>query len=198
MSSLDVEAAQIKRGSYLMLVGGCNDCHTPWIFDEKLGIPRPDMTRMLSGHPEDGPDPVSTLSRGDIGIIGPTFTSFAVPFGIVYSPNLTPDVDTGIGGWTEQMFLDIFRKGRHLGGNGRGVLPPMPWWWFRNFPDEDLRAMYAYLRSIPPIKNHVPSPKVPEEAIWQIRDSMDQWVTELPQEEWAAKPPAEEETPDSD
>jgi hypothetical protein len=122
-----------------------------------------------------------------MGLIGPTFTSFALPFGIVYSVNLTPDVNTGIGTWTEEMFIDIFRKGRHLGGQGRGVLAPMPWWWFRNLPDDDLKALYAYLRSIPPISNHVPSPNVPEEVIWQLRDSVDQWVTELPQEEWAAE-----------
>jgi hypothetical protein len=122
-----------------------------------------------------------------MGLIGPTFTSFALPFGIIYSLNLTPDMDTGIGSWTEEMFLDIFRKGRHLGGNGRGVLPPMPWLWIRNLSDDDLRAVYAYLRSIPPISNAVPEPKMAEEVIWQLRDSFDQLAAELPQEEWATK-----------
>lgn len=178
---------QIRRGRYIVRIGSCNDCHTPWIFDEELGMPRPDMTRMLSGHPEGAPDPEGTIGPRDIALIGPTFTSFLLPFGTVYSMNLTPDVDTGIGTWTEKMFLDIFRTGRHLGGNGRGVLPPMPWFWIRNLSDDDLRAVYVYLNSIPPIRNSVPSPKVPEEVIWQLRDSFDRYADQLPQEEWAAK-----------
>jgi cytochrome c553 len=178
---------QILRGQYLMRVGSCNDCHTPWVFDEALGMPRPDMSRMLSGHPHGGPDPEGAIGAHDIGLIGPTFTSFTLPFGTIYSANLTPDMDTGIGSWTEQMFLDIFRRGRHLGGEGRGVLPPMPWFWIRNLSDDDLRAVYAYLQSIPPISNAVPEHKIPEEVIWKLRDSMDQLAKELPQEEWAAR-----------
>ena len=178
---------QILRGQYLVRIGSCNDCHTPWHFDEQLGMPRPDMSRMLSGHPKGGPNPEGTIGPHDIGLIGPTFTSFALPFGTIYSVNLTPDMDTGIGTWTEEMFLDIFRKGRHLGGNGRGVLPPMPWFWIRNLTDDDLRAIFAYLNSIPPIRNEVPSPDVPEEVIWKVRDSLDQLASELPQENWAAK-----------
>lgn len=180
------EEEKISRGQYLVRIGSCNDCHTPWVFDEELGMPRPDMTRMLSGHPEGAPDPQGTLGPQDVGIIGPTFTSFALPFGVIYAMNLTPDMDTGIGSWTEQMFVDIFRKGRHLGGNGRGVLPPMPWFWIRNLSDEDLRAVYAYLHSIPPVRNAVPEPTVPEEVIWKLRDGFDLFAARLPQEEWAA------------
>ena len=117
----------VKRGQYLVRIGSCNDCHTPWMFDEALRMPRPDMTRMLSGHPKDAPNPMGTLGQSDIALIGPTFTSFALPFGVIYSANLTPDPESGIGTWTEEMFIDIFRKGRHLGGDGRGVYPPMPW-----------------------------------------------------------------------
>ncbi len=51
----------------------------------------------------------------------------------------------------------------------------------------DLKAVFAYLNSIPPIRNAIPDPKIPEEVIWQLRDSFDQMVLELPQEEWAAK-----------
>lgn len=178
---------RISRGQYLVRVGSCNDCHTPWVFDPELGIPRPDMSRMLSGHPADGPDPQGTPGPQDMGLIGPTFTSFALPFGTLYAPNLTSDVDTGIGGWTEEMFIDVFRKGRHLGGDGRGVLPPMPWLWIRNLSDEDLRAVYAYLRSTPPVYNPVPEHKVSEEAIWMLRDSLDRLAADLPQEKWAAR-----------
>jgi len=172
--------AQIERGAHLVVSSGCHDCHTPWVYDPELGMPAPDMSRALSGHPEGAPDPGGALGPNDIGLIGPTFTSFKLPFGIVYSMNLTPDIDTGIGSWTEEMFLDIFRKGRHLGGGGRPPLPPMPWLWYRAMPDADLVAVFAYLRSVAPIRNDVPSPKVPEQALWALRDGFDKIVAQQP------------------
>jgi hypothetical protein len=159
---------QIERGRFLVSFGSCNDCHTPWTFDPSLGLPVPDMTRMLSGHPEGVPDSAGALGAGDAMLVGPTFTSFTLPFGTVYAMNLTPDLETGTGTWTEEMFVDIFRKGKHLGGNGRGVLPPMPWNWVRMASDEDLVAIFAYLRSVPPLVNNVPSANVPEPAIDQL------------------------------
>jgi hypothetical protein len=151
----------VERGRILVMSGSCNDCHTPWAYNEKLGAPGPDWSRMLSGHPSDGVDPSGELGPGDIGLIGPTFTSFKLPFGVTYAMNLTPDIDTGTGSWTEQMFIDIFRKGRHLGGNGRPVYPPMPWHYMRYLSDDDLKAIFAYLRSVPPLRNMVPTEKIP-------------------------------------
>jgi mono/diheme cytochrome c family protein len=165
----------VARGKLLVVSSGCNDCHTPWHVDPELGVPAPDWSRMLSGHPEGGPDPQGEIGPADIGIIGPTFTSFKLPFGITYSMNLTPDIDTGTGSWTEKMFIDIFRKGRHLGGDGRPVYPPMPWDSYRNRSDEDLKAMFAYLRSIPPLRNMPPTEKVPppvEGAIVELNDKI--------------------------
>lgn len=160
--------AQVKRGEQLVTFGTCSDCHTPWVFDPKAGAPVPDMTRFLSGHPSDAPDPYSELKPGDIAVVGPTFTSFKLPFGTVYTLNLTPDVETGTGSWTEEMFLKMFRTAKHLGGDGRPILPPMPWWGLASLSDEDLRSIFAYLRSLPPIRNGVPSPKVPEAAMAPI------------------------------
>jgi mono/diheme cytochrome c family protein len=151
----------VERGKMLVLSGACNDCHTPWRFDPELGMPAVDWSRMLSGHPEGAPDPEGELGPGDAAVIGPTSTSFKLAFGTTYATNLTPDVDTGIGAWTEKMFVDVFRKGRHLGGDGRPVYPPMVWDWVRSLPDEDLKAMFAYLRSIPPLRNMAASEKVP-------------------------------------
>jgi mono/diheme cytochrome c family protein len=159
---------QVKRGEQLVMFGTCSDCHTPWQFDPKAGAPVMDMTRYLSGHPSDAPDPYSELKPGDIGVIGPTFTSFKLPFGIVYAVNLTPDVETGTGSWTEEMFLRMFHTAKHLGGHGRPILPPMPWYGVTSLSDDDLRAIFAYLRSLPPIHNGVPSPKVPEQAMRAI------------------------------
>lgn len=168
---------QIKRGELLVSIGSCNDCHTPWTYNEEIGMPVPDMTRMLSGHPEGAPDPFGTLGPGDALLVGPTFTSFTLAFGTTYALNLTPDLQTGSGTWTEQMFLDIFRTGKHLGGNGRSVLPPMPWNWHAKAPDEDLIAIFAYLRSIPPLVNNVQSVKVPEPAIAQITEITEMMVS---------------------
>ncbi|HEY3349416.1 MAG TPA: hypothetical protein VGM13_06560 [Thermoanaerobaculia bacterium] len=166
---------QIARGKLLVVSSGCNDCHTPWVLNPELGVPAPDWSRMLSGHPEGGPDPQGEVGPADIGLIGPTFTSFKLPFGITYSMNLTPDIDTGTGSWTEKMFIDIFRKGRHLGGDGRPVYPPMPWDSYRSRSDEDLRAIFAYLRSIPPLRNLPPTEKVPppvEGAIIELNNKV--------------------------
>lgn len=115
----------VERGELLVRVGGCNDCHTPQKFDEALGAPVPDVSRRLSGHPEGAPEPEGTLGPRDQAVIGATFTSFKLPFGVVYTTNLTPDA-TGLGDWTEQDFIRTMRTGRHM-GVGRAVLPPMPW-----------------------------------------------------------------------
>ncbi|MGQ0507695.1 MAG: diheme cytochrome c-553 [Myxococcaceae bacterium] len=161
-----VNPAEIKRGEYLVHVGGCNDCHTPWAFNSELGVPLQDMTKMLSGHPEGAPDPAGKYAKPDMAVIGPTFTAFAMPFGIVYSPNLTPDKDSGIGTWTQEMFIKSMRTGRHMGGekSARPIYPPMPWQSVARMTDPDLKAVFAYLQSIPAIKNTVPDPKVPPEA----------------------------------
>lgn len=172
--------AQIERGRYLVEFGGCNDCHTPWTFNPELGMPVPDFNRRLSGHPKGAPRPGGSLGPGDMALIGPTFTAFLQPFGTVYSVNLTPDVDTGIGSWTEKMFLDSIRTGRHLGGSGRPVLPPMPFLAVNQLSDEDLVSVFAYLRSVPPVSNLVPSPEVSEPAMWAMRDAFDKILGRAP------------------
>jgi hypothetical protein len=157
----------VKRGEVLVKAGGCNDCHTPMKFDEKLGMPVPQMDRMLSGHPPGAPPPKSTLAEGDQAVIGPTFTSFRLPFGVVYAANLTPDGETGLGTWTEKMFIATMRTGKHMGG-GRPVLPPMPWMDLSELSDDDLAAIFAFLRTIPRISNPVPFPDVSREAFAEI------------------------------
>jgi mono/diheme cytochrome c family protein len=175
------QAAAIERGEYIVESSGCQHCHTPWIFDKELGVPRPDRTRMLSGHPAGAPDPMSKYTAPDMAVIGPTFTSFAMPFGIVYSPNLTPDKDTGLGTWTEGMFIKTMRTGRHMGGEktARPILPPMPWDQLNALTDDDLKAVFAYLRSIPPIKNVVQDPKVPPQALQQIGVALDKTLEQM-------------------
>ena len=152
---------RIARGEYLVTIGGCNDCHTPF----KMGPngPEPDMSRMLSGHPESvkmGPPP--KLGKGPWVWAGAgTNTAFAGPWGVSYARNLTPDRLTGIGIWNEEIFMKTIRTGRHWGVS-RPILPPMPWFNYAKATDEDLKAIFAYLRSIKPIRNEVPDAIVAE------------------------------------
>ena len=90
-------------------------------------------------------------------------TAFAGPWGISYSANLTPDKNTGLGIWTEDMFLKAMKTGKHM-GTSREIQPPMPWPWIGKATDEDLKAIFAYLQSIPPIVNHVPDYEPPAPA----------------------------------
>ena len=146
--------AVVQRGEYLVKIMGCNDCHTPW----KMGPqgPEPDMTRFLSGHPEQiGPLPNAKAPEPFIWAGFPTNTAFTGPWGVSYAFNLTPEQNTGLGIWTEEMFVKTIRTGRHM-GTSRPINPPMPWPAYRNATDEDLKAVYAYLRTIKPIKNRVP------------------------------------------
>jgi len=153
-----------KRGEYLVMVGGCNDCHTP-LKMTPIG-PMPDMERMLSGHPEGQLDPAGTPGKTDLALSGPDLTSWKLPFGIVYARNLTPD-KTGLGEWTEAQFIKSMRTGRHQ-GEGRALLPPMPWYNVGGMTDDDLKAVWAYLHSTKPVKNSVPDPKVPPPVLEQF------------------------------
>jgi hypothetical protein len=83
------------------------------------------------------------------------------PWGVSFSRNLTPDQSTGIGSWTEEMFIKTIRDGKHQ-GEGRALLPPMPWQMYAQMTDDDLKAIFAFLRSLPAIANAVPDPIPPE------------------------------------
>lgn len=148
------DAAAVARGKYLVTAAGCNDCHTPW----KMGAngPEPDMSLMLSGHPASMTLPPPPAPSGPWITSGAASnTAWSTPLGVAYTANLTPDPETGLGQWTEQQFLDTIRTGRRQ-GRGRELLPPMPWPAFKNYNDADLKGIFAYLRSIPPVKNKVP------------------------------------------
>ena len=155
-------AANVKRGEYLVSIMGCNDCHTPWKMGPKG--PEPDMERFLSGHPEQiGPLPMAKDAAPFLWSGFATNTAFSGPWGVSYAFNLTPDQNTGLGIWTEEMFVQTIRTGRHMGVS-RPINPPMPWPAYRNATDEDLKSVYAYLRTIKPIKNRVPEYKSPDDS----------------------------------
>jgi len=154
-------AGDVKRGEYVVTIGSCNDCHTPW----KMGAkgPEPDFTRRLSGHPAEMVMPPAPKPTGPWLWAGAaTNTAFAGPWGVSYTFNLTPEPNTGLGIWTEEMFMQAIRTGKHMGVS-RPINPPMPWPAYRNATDDDLKAIYAYLRTIKPIVNHVPAYQPVEE-----------------------------------
>jgi mono/diheme cytochrome c family protein len=118
--------SQIDRGKYLVVVAGCNDCHTPGFFFGK-----PDMARYLGG--------------SDVG--------FEIPgLGVFNGRNITPDKETGIGGWTDEQIATAITTGKRP--DGRQLAPIM-----------NYAAVVAYLRSIPPVKNEVPGPFKPGEKV---------------------------------
>ena len=156
-------ADKVARGQYVVTTSGCNDCHTPWILGPKG--PEPDMSRMLSGHPQEmaippAPQPPAPWQMTALA----TNTAWSGPWGVSFTANLTPDPETGLGKWTFRNFKDTIRTGRHM-GRGRAILPPMPIPMYKHFTDEDLEAIYAYLQSIPAVRNRVPEPLPPNAAV---------------------------------
>jgi mono/diheme cytochrome c family protein len=152
---------QIQRGEYLVKFGDCAACHTPLKFGPNG--PEPDLARYLSGHREDIKLPQPDLKPGPWFAATAGMTAWAGPWGISYAANLTPDPNTGIGIWTEEMFLNTMRTGKHMGA-GRPILPPMPWQASAHLSDEDLKAIFAYLQSVPAVKNRVPDPIMPNQV----------------------------------
>ncbi len=123
------ESDSVKYGGYLVAMAGCGDCHTPYAKGQ------PDFSRAFAGANE-----------------------FKLPTFKVNSANITPDSATGIGTWTETAFLGKFltcreRKGYDFDpGKDNTVMPVVE---FAGMTDEDLKSIYAYLKTVKPIKNKV-------------------------------------------
>jgi hypothetical protein len=161
LCAADANQDLIKLGEYLVVSHGCADCHSPKI-KTKNGMDS-DMTRYLSGHPAE--DKYPEIPKGVIGddkwgaIASNDGTVWVDSFGITFTRNLTPDVDTGLGSWTEDMFIRAIRTGKHMGApDGRDINFCMPWPAFSHINDSEFHAIWAYLRSIKPIRNAVPDP----------------------------------------
>lgn len=156
--------SQIKWGEHLVTIGGCNDCHTPKKMTPQG--PVPDESLMLSGHPEKMPAPdVDRKEMESKGlIVTQDLTAWVGPWGISYAANITPDA-TGIGSWQESNFITALREGKFKGmTSARNLLPPMPWQLFKEMSDDEIKAIFAFLKSIKPVKNIVPQPEPPVSA----------------------------------
>lgn len=160
--SREASSAHVERGRYLVTLGGCEDCHSPKVMSPKGPVSHPLKT--LSGQQADAkiPDvPQGALTpNGWMAMTNGDMTAWAGPWGMSFAANLTPDPASGLGGWTEEMFIKTMRTGKHQ-GTGRQILPPMPWQNYGKMKDEDLKDIFAYLKSLPPIKNVVPQPVPP-------------------------------------
>jgi hypothetical protein len=153
--------SQVEWGKHILTISACHDCHSP----KKMGPHgmQLDSSRLLSGHAAGSPTPdVNAKEMQAKGLIVTNdLTTWIGPWGTSYTANLTSDA-TGIGNWTESQFMLAIREGKLKGLPGsRNLLPPMPWEMYRNFSDDELKALFAYLKSTTPIKNVVPEPLPP-------------------------------------
>jgi mono/diheme cytochrome c family protein len=116
----------IERGKYLTEgIAGCGNCHTPW----------------------GGPMKGKYLSGGN------SFGGDKAPFKS-YAPNITPDMETGIGKWTDAQLITSIREGKRPDGSLIG--PPMAIEFYNGMSDNDVKAIVAYLRTVKPIRNSTP------------------------------------------
>jgi cytochrome c len=137
----------VERGKYLVGITGCHDCHSP-----KLpGGMKPDPERMLSGRPQT--TKVPSKMEGEVHA-SEDFTAFTGGWGQSVASNLTPDPATGLGTrYNEAKFIQTMRTGKKP--EGVQLMPPMPVDVYVNMKDDDLKAIFAYLRTIKPIRNAV-------------------------------------------
>ncbi|MEQ9109740.1 MAG: cytochrome c [Rhodospirillaceae bacterium] len=134
-TSAAVAESPEERGEYLSEVMVCVECHTPGVL---IGAPH-------------GP----SLSGSEVG--------YGIPgLGVYYGPNLTPDMETGLGSWSEEDIVTALRTG--VRPDGRILSPVMPWRAFANLKDQDAYALAAYLKSMEPVSNKVPGPFGPTET----------------------------------
>lgn len=129
----------VYRGEYLVELLGCGSCHTDGALRGD-----PDMNRALAG------------SRIGIAYISPL--EVRLP-GIVYPANLTPDMETGIGSWSDQQIANAIRAG--IGRHGNRRIATMPWQAYAKLSDEDVSAIVSYLRALTPVHHKVPEEVAP-------------------------------------
>lgn len=128
-TKVEITAERLQRGKYIFEnLASCEDCHS-----------QRDMSR-FSGPIEPGTTGRGFVWPAEVGLPGK-----------VVSPNITSDIETGIGSWTDGEILRAMREG--VSKDGRALFPFMPYSYFRSMSDEDAYSVVAYLRRLPPIKS---------------------------------------------
>ena len=153
-------ADPVKRGEYLVTIMGCNDCHSP----KRMGPNGPELIPelILSGYPSTLVTPPLSPDATKNGWVSlwADLTTAVGPWGQTYAANITSD-STGIGVWTEDQFKKALKEGKFKGMEGtRPIMPTMPWQNYKSIADEDVNAIFAYLKSTKPVKNVVPEAKL--------------------------------------
>ena len=150
---------KIQRGAYLVNAMGCDDCHSPKKVTATGFEIIPELR--LSGYSAETATlkPATDAVKQGWVLFGTEFTTAVGPWGQSFAANLTSD-GTGIGNWKEEQFIKAIREGKYKGlDNTRPLLPPMPWFVYKNLNDDDLKSIFAFLKSTKPVKNVVPAPK---------------------------------------
>lgn len=144
------QSALIEHGKYIVSIAGCGDCHTnfgpKYLVDPTTWTA--DQVQTIAFNAKNALDASKFLAGGRLFDLGPA--------GKVFSANLTSDVETGLGGWTDEQIKVAIRTGQIP--SGRVLVPVMPYHTLNTMADTDLDAVVAYLRTIPPVKNKVPDP----------------------------------------
>jgi mono/diheme cytochrome c family protein len=129
-------ADMVRHGEYIAEITGCAFCHSPF---------REDSTMIEEFKYAGG-------QRFDV-----------VPFGTFVASNLTSDQETGLGGWTDDEVKASITTGVRRDGS-RTIPFPMPWPDYASLTTQDLNALVAFLRSLPPVSNRIPAPRLPNLA----------------------------------
>jgi len=143
----------------MVSVMGCDDCHSPKKMTDHG--PEVDLEKRFSGYPAGRPFPKvdSNLIKNGMAVFTGDLQAAAGPWGVSFAANISSD-ETGIGNWKFENFKKALREGKTKGLDGaRPILPPMPWQDFKNLTDDDIAAVFAFLKSTKPISNVVPAPK---------------------------------------
>ena len=153
-------ASQAEWGSHLVIICGCNNCHTPKKMTDHG--PEPDTNLLLSGHPSEIPPPILLQAQVSKGLAATyDLTAWQGPWGTSFAANLTPD-STGLGSWSEEQFITCLRQGLYKGLQGsRPIMPPMPIADLSKMTDAELKAMFAFLKTVKPVHNVVPDYQPP-------------------------------------
>lgn len=145
-SSATAGDTSAARGATLVLLGSCDDCHTP-----QLPNGEPDMSRRFSGYPAG-----TALPPAIPGVMTMQNLAWRGPWGLSLTRNITPDKVHGIGNWSAQDFINTMRTGKDP--SGHVLLPPMPVANLGKLPDDMLTAIYNFIQTLPPSSNAVTGP----------------------------------------
>ncbi len=145
----------LKHGKYIVSIAGCSDCHTPqkpeYLDPTKL---TPEQLKTIAFNYGATADESKYLAGGRPFDLG--------PLGILYTLNLTPDEETGLGKWGDDQIKLAIKTGQ--AADGKVLFPVMPYHVYNTMADADLDAAVAYIRSIKPVNNKIPERTISTEG----------------------------------